>query len=200
MPVYLDRGDRQALRYPGSVSLRNGGVLKREPRRPYDIPVNANTRGLLGPSAAAAILARTANDGSAHAEPVLGVNFFTSNQPGKWRQDPISLVPIALGARWREVDPLVLRSASQFRAPAPPSLTSSAYTTAFREVKRLGGDGIVTPTERTTAQTIAGIYWGYDGTPGLAAPPRLYNQIDAIADERKPTMFMELTRLMALNM
>ncbi len=166
-----------------------------------DIPGgNAKTRGIaLGRRAAAAILARVANDGSAHAEPRLGIEFFPSNQPGKWRQDPISLVPIALGARWREVDPLVLRSASQFRAPAPPSLTSSAYTTAFREVKRLGGDGIVTPTERTTDQTIAGIYWGYDGTPGLAAPPRLYNQIVMqIADERNTNNVLELARLMAL--
>src|SRR6185436_3223313 len=26
-------------------------------------------------------------------------------------------------------------------------------------------------------QTQAGIYWAYDGTPSLCAPPRLYNQI-----------------------
>ena len=166
-----------------------------------DIPGgNAKTRGIaLGRRAAAAILARVANDGSDHAEPRLGIEFFPSNQPGKWRQDPISQVPIALGARWHEVDPLVLRSASQFRAAAPPALTSQAYTTAFREVKRLGGDGIVTPTERTADQTIAGIYWGYDGTPGLAAPPRLYNQIAMqIADERNTNNVLELARLMAL--
>lgn len=166
-----------------------------------DIPGgNAKARGIaLGGQAAAAILARTANDGSAHAEPRLGIEFFPSDQPGKWRQDPISLVPIALGARWSEVDPLVLRSASQFRAPAPPALNSLAYTIAFLEAKFLGGDGIVTPTVRTTDQTIAGIYWGYDGTPGLAAPPRLYNQIVMqIADERNTTNVLELARLMAL--
>ena len=50
-------------------------------------------------------------------------------------------------------------------------------------MKRLGGDGITTPTERTDDQTIAGIYWAYDGTPSLCAPPRLYNQItEVIAD------------------
>lgn len=38
-----------------------------------------------------------ANDGSQHAEPRIGIDFFTSNQPGKWRQDPISCSPLALG-------------------------------------------------------------------------------------------------------
>ncbi len=66
-------------------------------------------------------------------------------------------------------------------------------------MKRLGGDGIVTPTERTRDQTIAGIYWGYDGTPNLGAPPRLYNQIAMqIADERNTNNVLELARLMAL--
>ena len=36
---------------------------------------------------------------------------------------------------------------------------------------------------RTDDQTLAGIYWAYDGTPSLCAPPRLYNQIaEVIAD------------------
>ena len=52
-------------------------------------------------------------------------------------------------------------------------------------MKRLGGDGIVTPTERTAEQTHLGIFWAYDGTPSLCAPPRLYNQIAMqIADQR----------------
>ncbi|MCM3902686.1 MAG: vanadium-dependent haloperoxidase [Pyrinomonadaceae bacterium] len=166
-----------------------------------DIPDgNAKARGIaLGRRAAAAIVALKRNDGSAHAEPRLGIDWFTSNLPGRWRQDPISLVPIALGAHWEDVDPFVLRSASQFRIPPPPALNSQAYTTAFREVKRLGGDGIVTPTERTRDQTIAGIYWGYDGTPHLGAPPRLYNQIAMqIADDRNTNNVLELARLMAL--
>jgi hypothetical protein len=50
-------------------------------------------------------------------------------------------------------------------------------TSAFDEVKRLGGDGTTTPTVRTERQKFIGIYWAYDGTPSLCAPPRLYNQI-----------------------
>ena len=55
-----------------------------------------------------------------------------------------------------------------------------------RSRKRLGGDGIATPTERTPEQTETGIYWAYDGTPSLCAPPRLYNQITVhIADQMR---------------
>ena len=97
--------------------------------------------------------------------------------PGRWRQDPISQIPLALGAQWNNVRPFVMTSASQFRLPPPPALNSAAYTTAFNEVKRLGGDGINTPTERSQDQTNIGIYWAYDGVPTLCAPPRLYNQI-----------------------
>jgi hypothetical protein len=94
-----------------------------------------------------------------------------------WRQDPISQLPVALGARWAEVRPFVLASASQFRTPPLPPMNTPQYATAFDEVQRLGGDGIVTPTERSEEQTQIGIYWAYDGTPSLCAPPRLYNQI-----------------------
>ena len=39
--------------------------------------------------------------------------------------DPISQIPLALGAKWGGVRPFVLRSASQFRIPPPPALTSA---------------------------------------------------------------------------
>jgi hypothetical protein len=152
----------------------------------------------LGRQAAAKILARRAGDGSQHPEPRIGIEYIPSDDPGKWRQDPISLIPLALGAFWGGVDPFVLRSADQFRVPTPPALDSRRYAVAFNEVKRLGGDSVVTPTERTTEQTEIGIYWAYDGTPSLCAPPRLYNQIAVqIADQRNSTGF-ELARLLAL--
>lgn len=132
---------------------------------------------LLGRTAALASLGERYNDGSAHAEPRLGVSFFTSSDAHKWRQDPISQLPIALGARWNEVRPFVMTSASQFRLPPPPAPGSAEYIAAFDEVQRLGGDGVTTATERTADQTQTGIYWAYDGTPSLCAPPRLYNQI-----------------------
>ncbi|HEX8490615.1 MAG TPA: vanadium-dependent haloperoxidase, partial [Chthoniobacterales bacterium] len=161
----------------------------------------AKTDGIdLGQRAAAAILALAANDGSAHAEPRLGVEFFANDAAGKWRQDPVSQVPIALGAFWGQVIPLVMQSATQFRAPAPPAMTSPEYAAAFNEVKLVGGDGVVTPTNRTDDQTEAGIFWAYDGTPSLCAPPRLYNQITMKIAQQKGTASnaLELARLLAL--
>ena len=157
-------------------------------------------RGIdLGHRAAAAILALRSKDGSQHAEPRVGFDFLTSDDPGKWRQDPISLHPLALGAHWYEVSPFVMSSAAQFRIPPPPHMDSLEYKRAYDEVKRLGGDGIVTPTERTAEQTEIGIFWAYDGTPSLCAPPRLYNQIAVqIAEQRNTNKVVDLARLLAL--
>jgi hypothetical protein len=152
----------------------------------------------LGHRTAAAILAMRLNDGSQHPEPHVGVDYFPSDLPGHWRQDPISLIPLALGAHWGECIPFVLDSTSQFRAPPPPDMTSPAYTDAYNEVKNLGGDGIVTPTQRTEEQTFIGTFWAYDGTPSLCAPPRLYNQIAVHLADQKGLNAIQFARLLAL--
>lgn len=161
---------------------------------------NAKTKGIqIGKDAAAAILALRASDGSQHQEPLVGIEWITSNDAGRWRQDPISLIPIALGAHWSEVTPFALASASQFRIAPPPSMNSAAYTSAYNEAKEVGGDGIITPTIRTDEQTMIGTYWAYDGTPSLCAPPRLYNQIAMrIAGIRNTNNVFDLARLLAL--
>jgi len=159
------------------------------------------TNGIaLGKRAASAILAARANDGSQRPEPHVGSEFLTSNDPGKWRQDPISLIPLALGAYWDEVKPFALERADQFRVPSPPRLDSADYAAAYNEVKTLGGDGVVTPTSRSAEQTQIGIFWAYDGTPSLCAPPRLYNQITMQIAHKMGTDndVMELARLLAL--
>ena len=158
------------------------------------------TRGIaLGHQAAAAILKLRSGDGSEIPEPLVDVEWPTSDDPGHWRQDPISHIPLALGAHWSEVEPFVVISSDQFRAPPPPALDSAAYAAAYAEVKRLGGDGTHTPTERTAEQTQIGIYWAYDGTPSLCAPPRLYNQIAMVIAQKKGTTdALDLARVLAL--
>jgi hypothetical protein len=159
----------------------------------------ATARGIdLGRRAAAAILALRADDGSRRPEPHLGVDFFTSDDPGKWRQDPVSRNPLALGAFWGDVTPFVMQSSDQFRVRRPPALTSPEYAAAFREAKRLGGDGVHTRTWRTDEQTRVGIYWAYDGTPSLCAPPRLYNQIAVQIAAQQGSDVADLARLLAL--
>lgn len=76
-------------------------------------------------------------------------------------------------------------------------MESQEYTEAYSEVLALGGDGVVTPTQRTAEQTEIGIYWAYDGTPSLCAPPRLYNQIVTEVSKRSSNV-IQLARLYAL--
>jgi len=160
---------------------------------------NARINGIdLGRRAAAAILALRADDGSNHTEPRVGIGHMTSDLPGHWRQDPISLIPLALGAYWGGCVGFALDAPGQFRAPPPPPMTSPEYTAAFHEVKRLGGDGVNTPTERTSEQTHIAIYWAYDGTPSLCAPPRLYNQIALEIARQMGSDEFEVARLLAL--
>ena len=159
----------------------------------------AKQRGIaLGRRAAAAILKLRADDGSDYVEPRLGIEYFASTELGHWQQDPISKSPIALGAYWGSVTPFVLESGQQFRIPPPPDPGSAEFAEAYAEVKRLGGDGVTTPTQRTPEQTFIGIYWAYDGTPSLCAPPRMYNQITVHVAQQMHTSDIELARLLAL--
>jgi len=162
-----------------------------------DVQLKAN--GItIGNRAARAILALRNGDGSQIPEPRVNIDFIPSNDAGHWRQDPISHHPLALGAYWDQVTPFVMFSSSQFRVPPPPPMNSAAYTEAFNEAKRLGGDGVHTSTERTAEQTQIAIYWGYDGTPSLCAPPRLYNQIAVHIANQMGTRGINLARLLAL--
>lgn len=147
----------------------------------------------LGQQVAAAILAKRVGDHSDDSVP-----YVFSNDPGAWRVDPINPGQQPLGEEWPYVTPFVLTRANQFRCPPPPALDSQEYTDAYNEAKTLGGDGITTSTTRTAEQGRIGIFWAYDGTPSLCAPPRLYNQIAVkIATDRGLGM-TDMARMLAL--
>jgi hypothetical protein len=68
--------------------------------------------------------------------------------------------------------------------PPPPGARPARRTRPLTTRQGVGRDGVTTPTLRSPDQTETGIYWAYDGTPSLCAPPRLYNQIAVhIADQ-----------------
>jgi membrane-associated phospholipid phosphatase len=168
---------------------------------------SAKTAGItVGQEAAAAILAMRANDGSQVVEPCIvlplppGCTTYYSAPPiaASWQMDPISQIPFAISASWGSVTPFTLSSGSQFRVPAPPILTSLEYMTAWTQVKTLGGDGVHTLSLRTPDQTTAGIFWSYDGSPGLGTPPRLYNQIVIQIALARTTDVVSFARLLAL--
>ncbi|MDX0264286.1 phosphatase PAP2 family protein [Sinorhizobium meliloti] len=51
------------------------------------------------------------------------------------------------------------------------------YIEALREVKKLGGAPSLRTTDRLPDQTVAALFWAYDGANLIGTPPRLYNQI-----------------------
>jgi hypothetical protein len=96
------------------------------------------------------------------------------------------------------VTPFVLHSMTQFKVPPPPPMNSPAYTRAFDAVTALGGDGVHTPTRRTTRETMIALFWGYDGTIGLGTPPVLYNEITRTIARQEHNTEEENARLFAL--
>ena len=109
--------------------------------------IEAGTR--LGKAAAAATLAKRANDGSNAKEP-----YVEGTQPGKYRFT--SPFDFAAAPHWRKVTPFALASARQFRTAPPPALTSEAYRRDFDEVLRVGGK---TSTQRGTDETHYAAFW-----------------------------------------
>jgi hypothetical protein len=77
-------------------------------------------------------------------------------------------------------------------------MTSAEYTAGVQRVKNLGGDGVTTPDAAHADQTFAGIFWAYDGTPSLCAPPRLYNQVAVQIADQRGLNTPNLARLLAL--
>jgi hypothetical protein len=154
----------------------------------------------VGKRAAAAIIALRINDGNAkRGEPTVGVDYITGTAPGEWTVDPVSQVPLAIGAFWgQDVKGFITRNGAQFRLPPPPKFNSAEYTANYQHTKELGGDGITTPHNRTADQTQIGIFWAYDGIPSLCAPPKLYTQVaQQIAEQAGIWNVSELSRYLA---
>lgn len=151
----------------------------------------ARRRGVsIGKQVARTVLDLRRDDGADLRE-----SYVYGDNPGEHRSDPLNPDQIVLSSRWGEVIPFGIRSIDDFPVPPPPELTSAEYAAAFEKVKALGA---VDSVERTPEQTEIGIFWGYDGTPGLGPPLRLYNQaVRTIALQRGNTI-EENARLFAL--
>jgi PAP2 superfamily len=122
-----------------------------------DIPDGrAKDQGVqVGRAAAATILAVRTGDGS--DTPLFDTAYPQGTAPGEYRFTPGFDFAFAPG--WADVSPFVLRDSSQFRAGPPYAVTTRKYTADFAEVKRLGGDAVTTPSERTREQTEIALFW-----------------------------------------
>jgi len=160
----------------------------------------ARTNGIaLGRAAAAAIIARRADDGS--TAPLVDPNFPQGTLPGQWRFTPGS-PPIAFATSWGQVRPFVLRDALQFDPPPPLAVSCDGkdskgahgcrqYAEDVEEVRRLGSDGVSAPTERTPEQTEIALFW-------VESSPLAWNRIArTVAASRKLDLW-ENARLFGL--
>ena len=165
----------------------------------------AENRGLtVGASVAQQMLLQRSDDGASD----LGLPGYVPNDlPGFHAPDPLHPNQGFYAPGAMRVAPFVLDSLGQCEARRLDDgtsagrmafLQSAEYQQAYDEVFSLGGDGVTTPTSRTAEQTQIGIYWGYDGRPGLGTPPRLYNQIAHTVAVQQNNSVADNARLFAL--
>lgn len=109
----------------------------------------------VGRAAAAAILAARAGDGSDTT--MVDPTYPEGTAPGEYRFTPGT--PFAFLPHWGDVTPFALRSAAQFLPEPPYALNSPQYARDLNEIKRLGGDGVTTPSDRTPRQTQTALFW-----------------------------------------
>lgn len=184
-PAQQEMFDDELVHVLNKVSLKKG--------RNEGIAVGAE-------AAANIMIARTADGGDTPDVPV-------PDEPkmiGEHRADPENPGQGLLTPLWGDVVPFVIDDVTTFNAAPPPqpdstdALERMAYALAYDEVQRLGGDGLITPTERTSKQTEIGLFWAYDGTIGLGPPPRFYNQIARVIAWQERNTVAENARLLAL--
>lgn len=168
---------------------------------------NAKTIGIAaGKKAAELILALRTGDGSAGLNGVAPPTN-TTTDPGVWSQAPPesnAAGSTAYGANYgANCKPYVVNDTAElitlFRAPPPPALTSKEYLAAFNNQKSIGGVGDATsPSVRTEDEFQIGVFWGYDGTKQLCAPPTLYFAIVRQIMTQHKKNGAELMRALAL--
>jgi hypothetical protein len=104
-----------------------------------------------GETTANQVLVARSQDGSSNPAPV--VTFDPT--PGVYQSTPPNF-PARAFTGWSQVTPFTLASASQFRPPPPPALTSQTYADALNEVKSLG---IPHSPAASIDQQLTGWFW-----------------------------------------
>lgn len=181
-------------------------------KRFFDAALNASLRRIrdgigeyqgrrVGAYVAQQILLARADDGASEIDTP---PYRPNGRPGFYAADPLHPYQAAYGSGAGGIKPFAVRTTDQFAArrlddgtPAGRAefLKSREYTAAYQEVSNLGG---ARSTKRTAEQTIIGVFWGYDGRPGLGTPPRLYNQIVRTIAIQQGNTEAENARLFAL--
>jgi hypothetical protein len=184
--------DRSASREAAAAAAAYDVLLALHPDKKTDLDAalaaslsgvadnEAKSKGIeLGKQAAAGVIALRTNDGS--------------NTPEEYR--PVTTagvyVPttIPIESTSSKTKPFVMASASQFRAPPPPALTSENWTRDLNEIREFGSNA---SAKRSPEQTTIARFWFFTG-------PRTYNAIvRQIVSNRKMDL-VDCARLYALT-
>ena len=158
-----------------------------------------------GTEVARKVLESRANDKSGASVQDVGENLYASScQHGRHRPDPVTakVGQIQLHPRWGEVTLFgvanILPLAPYPGAGSPNLLSDPVYLAHHNQVRAKGGHPSLNTTTRTPDETVAGVFWGYDGANKLGTPPRLYNQIVRGLAEKHLTTEPENARLFFL--
>jgi hypothetical protein len=106
----------------------------------------------LGGAAADAIIAERQGDNFFDPHPPFT---FGPPEPGEYQPVPPAGTNV-VNTGYSSVVPFALSSASQFRAPPPPSLSSTTWRNAYNETRDVGRSD---STERTAEQSTAVLFW-----------------------------------------
>jgi hypothetical protein len=165
--------------YPGQKELLAGALG----RSLGDAGVGtAIERGkALGARAAAAVLARRAQDGSNAEE-----KYVQGTTAGAYRFVPDTNFIAA--PHWRSVQPFALQSPAQFRVAPPPAVTSVEYAKAFDEVRAYGG---ASGSKRTADQAHYAAFWYEFSDIG-------WNRVARVVARQQPQDLADRARFFAL--
>jgi VCPO second helical-bundle domain len=119
------------------------------------VPEKARLAGVAVGSAAASqlIVSRFGDGRDAPVSTAFGV---APQPPGTWVFAPPPSLQSAQTPWLANVKPFMLDTPDQFRAPAPPLITSPEYATDLNETEKMGS---ATSTARTAAQTATALFW-----------------------------------------
>lgn len=197
---HLYMGDDYNVDSEYAASLAQFHLMRGDPGEAY------------GDRIASLIIGLRADDKSDLPEPMWGVDFTPKDPTGtpfQWQFDPVSTIKVALGGNWGEVTTFVASSPNIYvdgnpNFPPPTrDLNDPAFIAAFNEVKKCGVDEHALNETRDCG--VSGMldnedtyyrakFWSYDGTAGICAPVRLYNQIaDEIFKQKKAQIVVGAT-------
>jgi PAP2 superfamily len=153
----------------------------------------AKTDGIAtGESAALAMLALRANDGSSPPQfkiPGLPV-------PGEWQATPscpiVNGVAVGIAFQWQNVTPFGITSAGDFLLDPPPALGSREYAKAYNEVMTVGS---IYSTERPQDRSNVALFYA------ASSPTQVFNQVvQQVAQEHWHSLTENARALAVVNM